>query len=102
MSRIVSAKFLNYAAINKKSRSLLPQFCTLQARAISGLLEICDPDVARVLKQATRRFQSRLIVEGEMQYRSYRKDGEQSDRREAEVEIANGGMLNFIDSEKAD
>lgn len=44
----------------------------------------------------------RVIVEGEMQYRSYRKDGEQSDRREAEVEIANGGVLNFIDGEKAD
>jgi single-strand DNA-binding protein len=40
----------------------------------------------------------RVTVEGEIQYRSYRKDGEQTDRREAE--IGNGGVLNFIDSDR--
>jgi single-strand DNA-binding protein len=42
----------------------------------------------------------RVFVEGEIQYRSYRKDGEQTDRREAEAEIGNGGVRNFIDSDR--
>nr|WP_295744913.1 single-stranded DNA-binding protein [uncultured Acidocella sp.] len=43
----------------------------------------------------------RLLVEGELHYRSYRKDGETSDRREADIEIGNAGTINFIDSDRA-
>jgi single-strand DNA-binding protein len=43
----------------------------------------------------------RLFIEGELHYRSYRKDGETTDRREAEIEIGNSGSLNFIDSDRS-
>lgn len=44
----------------------------------------------------------RVIVDGEISYHIYRKDGEQSDRREAEIHVKGDGGLNFIDNEKGD
>jgi single-strand DNA-binding protein len=44
----------------------------------------------------------RVIVDGEISYHTYRKDGEQTDRREAEIHVKGDGGLNFIDGDKAD
>jgi len=44
----------------------------------------------------------RVIVDGELSYRTWRKDGEATDRTEAEIIVGNDGGINFIDREKAD
>jgi single-strand DNA-binding protein len=43
---------------------------------------------------------ARVIVDGELQYRDYRKQGESSDRHVAEVLVNRDGGLNFIDSDR--
>jgi len=44
----------------------------------------------------------RVIVNGELSYRAWRKDGEATDRIEAEIIVGNDGGINFIDRDKAD
>ena len=44
----------------------------------------------------------RVIVTGELTYRAWRKDGETTDRSEAEIIVGNDGGINFIDRDKAD
>lgn len=45
---------------------------------------------------------TRVIVEGEIRYRSYRKEGESTDRKDAEIEVGSGGNINFIDADRAE
>ena len=42
----------------------------------------------------------RVIVDGELQYRGYRKEGEGSDRHVTEVLVNRDGGLNFVDSDR--
>jgi single-stranded DNA-binding protein len=42
-----------------------------------------------------------VIVTGEMNYRNWRKDGETSDRQQAEIVVGSDGKINFIDRETA-
>ena len=44
----------------------------------------------------------RVIVTGELTYRAWRKDGEATDRSDAEIIVGNDGGINFIDRDKAD
>jgi single-strand DNA-binding protein len=44
----------------------------------------------------------RVIVTGELAYRTWRKDGEQTDRTESEVIVNPAGGINFVDRENSD
>lgn len=45
---------------------------------------------------------ARVFVKGEQTYRSWRKEGEATDRQQCEVKIGPGGTLIFEDGGKAD
>ena len=60
-----------------------------------------QPGLIGVLKDKAKKG-VRVIVTGEMNYRSWRKEGETSDRQQAEIVVGNDGKINFIDREKAD
>jgi single-strand DNA-binding protein len=60
-----------------------------------------QPGLISVLKDRAKKG-VRVIVSGEMSYRSWRKDGESSDRQQAEILVGSDGKINFIDRDKTD
>lgn len=58
-----------------------------------------QPGLIGILKERGRKG-TRVIVIGEIAYRTWRKDGEQSDRTESEILISVDESVNFIDREK--
>ena len=60
-----------------------------------------QPGLVGILREKGKKG-VRLIVTGELQHRSWRKDGEATDRSESEIIVGSDGSLNFIDREKAD
>ena len=59
-----------------------------------------QPGLISVLKEKAKKG-VRVIVDGELSYRSWRKDGESTDRQQAEIVIGSDGKVNFIDRDKA-
>jgi single-strand DNA-binding protein len=59
-----------------------------------------QPGLIGVLKDKAKKG-VRVIVNGEMSYRTWRKDGEAADRQLAELIVGNDGKINFIDRDKA-
>jgi single-strand DNA-binding protein len=60
-----------------------------------------QPGLIGVLKDKVKKG-VRVIVTGEMNYRNWRKDGETSDRQQAEIVVGSDGKINFIDRETGD
>ena len=60
-----------------------------------------QPGLIGVLKGRAKKC-VRVIVDGEMSYRTWRNDGEATDRQQAEIIVGSDGKINFIDREKVD
>jgi single stranded DNA-binding protein len=58
-----------------------------------------QPGLVAVLRTRCRRG-IRLFVQGQMSYHSYRKPGESSPRKHAEIKVGPGDKIIFLDEEK--
>jgi single-strand DNA-binding protein len=60
-----------------------------------------QPGLIGLLKDKAKKG-VRVIVGGEISYRSWRKDSESTDRQQAEIIVGSDGKINFFDRDKAD